>query len=391
MATRNYQIGGISILKQETNQWCWAACGRMIMQFLGNDVSQCSQADHFLNLTNSCNSPVPQESIKPGWPQFGDYGFNADHTAWGTPLTWEEIVTEINANRPIAWTKAWVGGGGHMLVGWGYQETDSSKMVKTIDPWTGALVDYTYEAYVGQANTYTHGSDVKNIHKRAASETETSAQLQDEQHHDASQDTGEGGPITFSDPVEAASFALGLLPSLVHEDTFRAMGLSENIDSTDSLALGAPIPVQYIRADDLDNFDLNEDPIQILGEPEELVFPVIEKRNIATSIVVTRNSEGSYQFVSIGRSELIRSIMEVYMVNRERFDKSHEEFFLVHIPHVYHMFLAHIEDGTLMLSTIFDIPEKGIPRHETFVANELLHILADMIIGNPGGISLPGR
>ena len=36
----------VTLRPQETNMWCWAASGQMVMDFLGNNVSQCVQANN---------------------------------------------------------------------------------------------------------------------------------------------------------------------------------------------------------------------------------------------------------------------------------------------------------------------------------------------------------
>ena len=43
---------------QETNMWCWAASGQMVMQFLGKNVDQCDEANKRFGLITCCDAPT---------------------------------------------------------------------------------------------------------------------------------------------------------------------------------------------------------------------------------------------------------------------------------------------------------------------------------------------
>lgn len=106
---------------QQTGQWCWAASGQMLMDFFGpRDVPQCYQANQEFGRTDCCSCPTPGDCVQPGWPQFDTWGYNATTTNWGSPLSWSQVIAEINAGRPFMFSWAWNGGGGHAMVAYGY-------------------------------------------------------------------------------------------------------------------------------------------------------------------------------------------------------------------------------------------------------------------------------
>ena len=161
---------------QETNMWCWAASGEMVMDFLGTNVTQCDQANRRFGYNECCNSPVPSKCVMGGWPEFTKYGYQNARTS-NTALTWEQIVDQIDpapdssGNKkdpsPIAFSWKWSGGGGHMMVAYGYAVVDGKRYVFIHDPWppnVGVSKCIPYEEYVSGSN-YTHWDDFYDIRK----------------------------------------------------------------------------------------------------------------------------------------------------------------------------------------------------------------------------------
>lgn len=156
----------VSLYAQETNQWCWAASGQMIMNYLGYPVRQCEQANHASGRTDCCNSPTPASCVFSGWPDLNRYGFNSTTTSYGTALSWDSLRYEIaNNRRPVAFSWAWTGGGGHMMVAIGARTVGTSNFVTMNDPWSpgwGGQSDLLYSAFVSGSG-YSHMSDIYNI------------------------------------------------------------------------------------------------------------------------------------------------------------------------------------------------------------------------------------
>src|SRR5262245_63743906 len=84
----------VTLRPQETDMWCWAASGKMVMEFLGVPVEQCRQANDRFVLTGCCNNPVPGACVQGGWPEFGRYGFTFQKTS-SEPLTWGRSEEQV--------------------------------------------------------------------------------------------------------------------------------------------------------------------------------------------------------------------------------------------------------------------------------------------------------
>jgi hypothetical protein len=107
-----------------------------------------------------------------GWPEFDEYGFTFQRTS-STALSWSQLRHELaqqsNCGKtPVAFTWAWTGGGGHMMVANGYVTVDGGHFVSVLDPWSPCEGDarlITYDAYVSGAD-YTHWDDFYRIRKQ---------------------------------------------------------------------------------------------------------------------------------------------------------------------------------------------------------------------------------
>jgi len=157
----------VTLRPQETDQWCWAASGKMVMEFLGAPVDQCRQANERFGLTNCCNNPVPWACVRPGWPEFDKYGFTSQKTS-SEPLAWNAIRMQIACKkRPFAFSWKWVGNGGHMMVVIGYATVAGSNYVTIYDPLPVNVGDQriiSYDAY-SSGSGYTHWDDYYDVVK----------------------------------------------------------------------------------------------------------------------------------------------------------------------------------------------------------------------------------
>jgi len=126
----------MTLYAQQTNMWCWAASGEMIMTYLGTaaNVSQCIQANNYNNRADCCNNF--QNCVLGGWPEFDSYGFDFIWTNWGTALSFAQLKTEFQNNRPVGFCWGWaVGGGGHYMTARGvYVDAAGTQFVYVFDP-----------------------------------------------------------------------------------------------------------------------------------------------------------------------------------------------------------------------------------------------------------------
>lgn len=175
----------VTLHPQETQNWCWAASGQMVMDYLGHDVSQCTQANNRFNRNDCCNidlCPPPTEPPQydivgncincacPGWPEFDKYGFEFKRTH-NAPLTWAQIKeqlckAEYCKAKPFAFSWHWPGGGGHMMVVKGYITLMKGNYVLVLDPWApcyGDAVIMTYDYYNIYPGHHSHWDDFYDV------------------------------------------------------------------------------------------------------------------------------------------------------------------------------------------------------------------------------------
>jgi hypothetical protein len=173
---------------QETSEWCWAASGEMVMEYLGGqnprEVPQCYEANEEFGRTDCCTCPTPAACVNPGWPQFDTWNFNSTTTPSGTALSWSQVMGQINNNQPFVFAWAWNGGGGHAMVAKGYFNFDllglSWNWIWVDNPWPpqgrcgpggnvsgpfgGDIEVDTYAEFVGGPGyDHTHMADIYNV------------------------------------------------------------------------------------------------------------------------------------------------------------------------------------------------------------------------------------
>lgn len=166
---------------QETQNWCWAASGEMIMAYLGKSVSQCSQANDRFGRTDCCNIDLCPSPTEPptfdangncnncacgGWPEFDKHGIEFKTTS-DAALSWAAVRQQLSSEKscrktPFAFSWHWPGGGGHMMVAKGYVTLAGVDYVAILDPWAPCTGDeriITYAEYVAVAGDHTHWND----------------------------------------------------------------------------------------------------------------------------------------------------------------------------------------------------------------------------------------
>lgn len=156
----------VTLRPQQTNKWCWAASGQMVMEYLGYPVQQCTEANAEFGRTDCCGAPTPGACVRGGWPEFGRYGFTFKRTS-GQALTWLQIQKEIaDGRRPVAFSWGWEGGGGHMMVLIGYATVGDVNYVEIDDPWPPNQGDHrfiTYDYFVESPGDHRHWDDFYEI------------------------------------------------------------------------------------------------------------------------------------------------------------------------------------------------------------------------------------
>jgi hypothetical protein len=166
----------VTLHAQETGDWCWAASGQMVMDYLGHNVTQSAQANNRFGRTDcpssQCSSAAVASPpcISGGWPEFKKYGFTFKKTL-DTALTWDQLRNEVaNAQncgkRPFVFSWHWPQDGGHMMVVNGYVTVGGKKYVSVLDPGPvcrGEARIIPYEFYDSSPGDHTHWDDYYEI------------------------------------------------------------------------------------------------------------------------------------------------------------------------------------------------------------------------------------
>ena len=145
----------VPLIAQQTNMWCWAASGEMIMTHLAaDDVDQCTQANNRFARADCCTDF--QNCVIGGWPEFSKYGFF--NRGRSDPLTFVHMTAQMTNNKPVGFAWAWTAGGAHYMVIRGvYQNAAGAQYLFVNDPWPwnankangGASYLITYDEWIG--------------------------------------------------------------------------------------------------------------------------------------------------------------------------------------------------------------------------------------------------
>ncbi|WP_437332018.1 C39 family peptidase [Sorangium sp. So ce394] len=150
----------VPLVAQTQTNWCWAASGEMITTYYGNAVAQCTMANWATSRNDCCNASPPAACNVTGWTPWATLGYT---TQQKTTLTLADIQAEVAANRPWTHTIAWVGGGGHMMVGVDTFRFNNDDWVVLNNPGGGTEDVVTYAAYTSVAGSYNAWTDHYNI------------------------------------------------------------------------------------------------------------------------------------------------------------------------------------------------------------------------------------
>lgn len=155
---------------QQTDMWCWAASGEMIMTHLGatGDVSQCAQANKQFDRTDCCTNF--ENCDVGGWPEFDKYGFFFRGKA--QPLTFVHLTAQMTNNKPVGFVWAWTSGGAHyMMIRGVFQNAAGEQFLHVNDPapWnankanggTAKLITYAEYIVAPDHSLYWNDYDIK--------------------------------------------------------------------------------------------------------------------------------------------------------------------------------------------------------------------------------------
>ena len=120
---------------QEQTQWCWAASSASVTLYFDHAKkwTQCQIANRALNQAVCCRQGSLRACNRPWFLEralqiVGNFSNMQQRRA-----QLNEVIQEIDSNRPLCLRIGWYAGGGHFVAVYGYSGT----VVNVGDPWWG--------------------------------------------------------------------------------------------------------------------------------------------------------------------------------------------------------------------------------------------------------------
>ena len=164
----------VPLVTQEHSQWCWAGSSKAVLNYYGQSPSQCQIVNWAFGLNYACGNSTFNWNSYANQPN-SMYGSNGSvqnilrawgvaNTAYNSASSWSSVVSDINANRPFVIRYGWTGGGGHIMVGRGYETANGVNYVYIMNPWPGEGQTYrTYNSAVyASDHQWTHTQRMNN-------------------------------------------------------------------------------------------------------------------------------------------------------------------------------------------------------------------------------------
>lgn len=151
---------------QEQTNWCWAATSQGILNYFGNNPTQCQIVNWALSRSDCCRTPLPAgcnvANSLYATPSNGsiqgilqNFGLIAS-TGQASVLNATTTITEMNAGHPFVMRWGWTAGGGHFLTTKGFIGSNNNGLMHINDPWNGERV-MVYDAVVSDpTHQWTH-------------------------------------------------------------------------------------------------------------------------------------------------------------------------------------------------------------------------------------------
>ncbi len=156
----------VNLVVQEHSQWCWAASSKCVLNFKGKTPTQCQIANYSWSRSDCCGNTNFNWSHACNNPQnmYGSQGsLSSILTYWGVPntgsatyLSYTTCQSQINSNRVFVLRFGYSGGGGHFVVGYGYNTSNST--LAYMNPWPGEGLIWESYNYVkrNSSRSWTH-------------------------------------------------------------------------------------------------------------------------------------------------------------------------------------------------------------------------------------------
>lgn len=376
----------VPLIGQQTNSWCWAASGEMVMQWFAVSVQQCTQATaQFEQNTgvDCCAQPTPGGCIRGGQVEIGLYGFTYQQLGDSSWLSEGQVEAQLYAqNEP--WILNPHGNGfGHVTVGTGfYNLAPGAFLIGVNDPWpanpsfngmgqaTGPtqgqfyLESYAeYAAGYWEGNAHTEGYDLYNINPPPPRFFLPAIRRQLPPIAPAvAAHFGGGDP----DPFQAAQNALEVALAIVTPDNASRLGFAFP-DLPGEARLGRPIDQFNIELAALQRWNAKQNEAELLQRtPAKLVEVQVHGRTLAS--IRLHQVDGRWRMATFG-SPLLSRAWQAAQVSPDQF--------LVEIESLELAFAGRRSGNKLLLTPLFSDAHLGLKAGREVDAREILPRLSE--------------
>lgn len=146
---------------QQQTEWCWAAVSKSVSAFFNAATgwTQCKIVNAELARNDCCEGGNSPFCNRPWYLDRALQRVNNFGTTSNNPSDRPTVRGEVDAEDPMCARIQWVGGGGHFVSIYGYDDSDATKLLLVIgDPWYGTSIvsfDTFTNNYLGMGS-WTH-------------------------------------------------------------------------------------------------------------------------------------------------------------------------------------------------------------------------------------------
>jgi hypothetical protein len=177
------------------------------------------------------------------------------------------------------------------------------------------------------------------------------------------------GPTVSAAAQSAAAQSLATLPKLVSAANYRELGFASP-DEVATATLGAPVPMYFVRLDQLRDYPAGGDPKALLTDLHQLFYPVVVRSDTRSGIVVQETKEG-WRVASFGNAGLAKQVAAVGKGETGSPGGAAADM-IVQVPALGVFFLGNRNsDGSLRLTPLADSPNYGLRAGATMPAADL--------------------
>ena len=184
-------------------------------------------------------------------------------------------------------------------------------------------------------------------------------------------------PETFGDAQSAATASLAAFRKLVNNQNYRDLGF-ESAEEVGSSTLGTPLPVVFVRLDQLREYREGTDLNDILGQSNQINFPVLAQDQVRSSVVVEQVN-GRWKMGTLGNGALAKQVAALR--GGQTVAGSSTQQALVHFGALGIYLLGERTDNKWTLKSLTDNPDLNLAAGRAAPAEEVFMRLVPIAKG----------